>query len=55
MLKARCNACHSYRTALDFRAASPAKAKALLDRMARRGAKVPISEQPLLISHFIRS
>lgn len=52
IINVRCSQCHTPRRALDFRASSPAKAKALIDRMIRHGARVPASAEPVLVRHF---
>ena len=48
----RCSSCHSPKRAMDYRTSSPARAKALIDRMIHHGAKVPASAETMLIRHF---
>jgi hypothetical protein len=50
----RCSSCHSPRRAMDFRTASPVKARALIARMVKHGAKVPVSEEPPLVDFLTR-
>ena len=48
----RCASCHTARYALGFHTSSPARAKALVDNMVRRGARVSPADQAVLIRHF---
>ena len=52
IIQAHCGSCHSPARALGFRAASPALAKALVDRMVGHGAKLPAEAEPVLIKGF---
>ena len=52
VINADCSSCHSPKRALAFHTSSPARAKALVDRMIHHGAKVSASAETLLVSHF---
>ena len=54
IINARCSSCHSPRKAMAFRATSPAKAKALIDRMVKHGARVPAADEQALIDYLSR-
>ena len=54
IINLRCSACHSPRKALTFRTSSPAKAKALIDRMVKHGARVPAADEQSLIDYLSR-
>ena len=50
----RCSSCHSPLRAMVFRTSSPVKAKALIARMVKHGARVPVSEQQTLVDYLTR-
>jgi len=52
VIDAACSSCHSPKRALAFHTSSPARAKALVDRMIHHGARVPASAETTLIRHF---
>jgi cytochrome c553 len=54
IIRTRCVFCHSASLARDWQASNPAQAKALLDRMRRRGARIPVAEEHALVAHFTR-
>lgn len=54
VINGRCGSCHSPRRAMDCHASSPARAKALIARMVRHGAKLPAADELLLIDRFTR-
>jgi len=52
IISSRCASCHSPRYALGFHTTSPARAKAMIADMVRRGARVSPADQAVLIRHF---
>lgn len=54
IIQARCAGCHAPSRALKFRASSPEKAQALIDKMIRKGSDVLPPETQTLVTYFTR-
>jgi mono/diheme cytochrome c family protein len=54
IINERCSVCHSPSAPLQFRAPSAQVARALIDTMVQRGAKVSPAEEQALIGYFTR-
>ena len=54
IIQASCRSCHPAAFALQYRTASAGRAKALLDRMVRHGARLSAPAEQTLINQFIR-
>mgnify|MGYP001025373126 CR=1 FL=1 len=54
IIQARCTGCHAPSRALKFRASSPEKAQALIDKMIRKGSDILPPETQSLVAYFTR-
>ena len=52
IINQRCDSCHPADRALSYRTGGTTEAKALIDDMIRRGARVSSEEQPVLVEYF---